>query len=103
VGASRPRMPGMAETLLRTMFMSGAAATSAALARVDVVITPRTGDVGFLEWHQIDVLREAGRHAAAAALPAVLALGRGSNPAELRTELLRVPGVEQLGLACESS
>lgn len=98
-----PRMPGIAETLLRTMFMSGAAATSAALARVDVVITPRTGDVGFMEWHQIDALRDAGRRAAAAALPAVLALGRGSNPAEQRTELLPLPGVEQLGLACESS
>jgi EmrB/QacA subfamily drug resistance transporter len=75
-----PRMPGIAETLMRTMFMSSAAATSTALGRADVVITPRTSDVGFLEWHQIDVLREAGRRAAAEALPAILALAR-SEPA----------------------
>ncbi|TAM85718.1 MAG: DHA2 family efflux MFS transporter permease subunit [Jatrophihabitans sp.] len=68
------RIPGMAETLMRTMFMSSALATSSALARADVVITPRTSEVGFFEWHQIDVLREAGQRAAAEAMPALLAL-----------------------------
>lgn len=71
-----PRMPGMAETLMRTMFMSGAAATAAAVARSDVVITPQTGGIGFLEWHQIDVAREAGRAAAAQMMPAILDLVR---------------------------
>jgi len=59
---------------MRTLFMSSGPATVAALARADVVITPRTGDVGFLEWHQIDVLREAGRRAAAEAMPAIFAM-----------------------------
>jgi NTE family protein len=71
-----PRIPGMAETLMRTMFMSSAAATATALERADVVITPRTSDVGFLEWHQLDVLREAGRQAANQAMPAILELSR---------------------------
>jgi predicted acylesterase/phospholipase RssA len=72
--ARPPRIPGMAETLMRTMFMSSGPATAAALARADVVITPRTSDVGFLEWHQIDVLREAGRQAAIEAMPTILAV-----------------------------
>jgi NTE family protein len=76
-----PRMPGMAETLIRTMFMSSAAAASTALARADVVITPRTADIGFLEWHQIDVAREAGRQAAALAMPAILELTRADRVA----------------------
>lgn len=69
-----PRIPGLAETLMRTMFMSSAPATAAALARADLVITPQTSDVGFLEWHQIDVLRDAGRRAAIEAMPAILEL-----------------------------
>jgi EmrB/QacA subfamily drug resistance transporter len=69
-----PRIPGMAETLMRTMFMSSGPATTAALARADLVITPRTSDVGLLEWHQIDVLREAGRHAAREAMPTILSI-----------------------------
>ena len=83
-----PRMPGMAETLMRTMFMSSGPATATALARADVIITPRTGDIGFLEWHQIDVAREAGRLAAAQAIPTILAL-TSNDPvpvAEERTE-----------------
>ena len=81
-----PRIPGMAETLMRTLFMSSAAATATALARADVVINPRTSGIGFLEWHQIDAAREAGRLAAAEALPAILELTRNAPIARRRTD-----------------
>jgi NTE family protein len=83
---TRPlRIPGIAETLTRTMFMSSGPATAAALARADVVVTPKTGDVGLLEWHQIDVLREAGRQAAIEAMPAILTVVKAGGAARLES------------------
>ncbi len=78
-----PRVPGIADTLMRTMMMSSAAATERSVAAADLVIKPSAAGVGLLEFHQIDRMRASGRRAAEAALPAVLALlGREQDPAE---------------------
>jgi NTE family protein len=67
-----PRVPRIVDTLMRTMTIGSAMASSEMLARVDVAIHPDTGGVGFLEWHQIDVAREAGRIATREALPRIM-------------------------------
>lgn len=69
-----PRVPGIGETLIRTMMMGSGLAAAATLAQADVVIRPSTRGVGLLEFHQIDQAREAGRAAAREALPQILAL-----------------------------
>jgi predicted acylesterase/phospholipase RssA len=66
-----PRIPALGDTLMRTMLISSAAATMAAIDLADVVLSPASDGVGLLEWHQIDTLRESGRRAAEAALPAI--------------------------------
>jgi predicted acylesterase/phospholipase RssA len=72
--AGPPRVPGIAETLIRTMMMGSGLAAATTLAQADVVIRPSTRGVGLLEFHQIDQAREAGRVAAREALPQILAL-----------------------------
>jgi predicted acylesterase/phospholipase RssA len=67
-GARVPRVPGVVDTLMRTMTIGSGAAAAAAMARAHVVIQPDTSSVGLLEFHQIDRAREAGRIAARAAL-----------------------------------
>ncbi len=69
-----PRVPGIVDTLMRTMTIGSAMATSEVLGRADLAIHPDISGVGFLEWHQIDVAREAGRIAARDAMPRILAL-----------------------------
>jgi NTE family protein len=66
-----PELLGIRDTLMRAMLVSSHQAAEQSLARADVVIRPRTDSVGLLEWHQIDVVREAGREAALAALPKI--------------------------------
>lgn len=78
-----PRMPGIVDTLMRTMTIGSGMASAAAIAQADVVIQPDTSSIGFLEFHQIDRAREAGRMAARAALPQIIqitsaATGRGA-------------------------
>ena len=72
--AGSPRVPGIAETLMRTMMMGSGLAAATTLAQADVVIRPSTRGVGLLEFHQIDQAREAGRAAAREALPQILTL-----------------------------
>ncbi|MBK5306630.1 MAG: DHA2 family efflux MFS transporter permease subunit [Frankiaceae bacterium] len=67
----QPRIPALGDTLMRTMLISSTTATLAALEIADVVISPSSEGVGLLEWHQIDRAREAGRRAAAQAMPAI--------------------------------
>nr|WP_241011095.1 MFS transporter [Mycobacterium gordonae] len=69
-----PRVPGMVDTLMRTMTISGAMASAAALEQADVVIKPNPYDVGLMEYHQIDRAREAGRIAARDALSQIVTL-----------------------------
>jgi NTE family protein len=74
IDASRLRVPGIADSLIRTMTIGSGMATGGALAQADVVIQPDTSDVGFLEFHQIDRAREAGRLAARAAMPQIMSV-----------------------------
>nr|WP_264078959.1 hypothetical protein [Mycobacterium szulgai] len=69
-----PRIPGIAETLMRTMMMGSRSAAASTMAEADVVIRPGSRGVGLLEFHQIDQAREAGRVATREALPQILAL-----------------------------
>ena len=69
-----PRVPGIVDTLMRTMTIGSAMASSEVLAQADLAIHPDTGGVGFLEWHQIDAAREAGRIATREALPRIMEL-----------------------------
>lgn len=71
---SPPNVPGIGDTLMRTMAISGQLAVESALAQVQVVIRPDIRAIGFLEFHQIDAAREAGRVAAREALPQIAAL-----------------------------
>jgi NTE family protein len=71
---TRPRVPDITDTLLRTMTIGSAMASPAVLAQADVVIQPNPRDIGFFEFHQIDRAREAGRIAARAALPRIIEL-----------------------------
>ena len=72
--ARRLRVPSIGDTLMRTMTIGSGIAAESALAQADVVIQPNTGDVGFLEFHQIDRAREAGRMAAREAMPQIMAV-----------------------------
>jgi predicted acylesterase/phospholipase RssA len=69
-----PRVPALADTLMRTMMMSSGDAAARAFAAADLVLRPDTRGVGLLEFHQIDRAREAGRAAVTAALPEISAL-----------------------------
>ena len=68
------RVPGLGDTVMRTMLMGSGDAAEAAYQQADLVLRPDCTGVGLLEWHQIDRMREAGREAARAALPALVAL-----------------------------
>jgi EmrB/QacA subfamily drug resistance transporter len=70
---------GIRDTLMRAMLVSSHQAAEQSLARADVVIRPRADSVGLLEWHQIDVVREAGRQAALRALPKIKQLLWGTE------------------------
>lgn len=72
--AGPPRVPGIAETLMRTMMMGSGLAAATTLGQADAVIRPGTRGVGLLEFHQIDQAREAGRAATREALPQILTL-----------------------------
>ena len=61
-------LPGIAETLVRSVLIGGVDAARRARDGAAVVITPAGEGVGMLEWHQLDTMREAGRRAASAAL-----------------------------------
>jgi len=72
--ANAPRVPNVVDTLMRTMTIGSAMASSAVLEQADLAIHPDTSSIGFLEWHQIDQAREAGRNAAREALPQIIEL-----------------------------
>lgn len=69
-----PKVPGIGDTLMRTMTIGSQRGADAALSLAQVVIRPDTGAVGLLEFHQIDAAREAGRVAAREAMPHIMAL-----------------------------
>ena len=67
---ARRRLPSLPETISRIALLSSANTDESARRYADMTLTVRVGGVGLLEFHQIDVAREAGREAARAALGA---------------------------------
>jgi predicted acylesterase/phospholipase RssA len=65
-----PRMPGIGETLFRTMTIGSAGAVEKARAAGAYVISPPSLGVGLVEFHQFDRMIEAGRMAARTLLDA---------------------------------
>jgi EmrB/QacA subfamily drug resistance transporter len=63
-----PRIPPLGDTLFRTMMIGAGGAVQAAHERGALVVTPRSMGVGLLEFHQFDVMVQAGREAARALL-----------------------------------
>ena len=61
-------VPGLHETLVRTLTLGSIDTTAAARRHADLVIRPADQGAGILEFHQIDRLRAEGRRAARAAL-----------------------------------
>jgi EmrB/QacA subfamily drug resistance transporter len=63
-----PRMPALAETLLRIMLIGSGGAVDRARANGITVVTPAPMGVGLLEFHQLDRMVESGRAAGRALL-----------------------------------
>ncbi len=59
-----PKIPALGDTLMRTMMIGSGGAVQTALDRGAVVLTPPPLGVGLLEFHQLDVVVQAGRLAA---------------------------------------
>jgi NTE family protein len=68
------RIPGLGDTLIRTMTMGSGDAAIEAMDIADLVIRPDGTGVGLTEWHQIDRMRESGRMATRGALPQIMSL-----------------------------
>ncbi len=67
-GDGPDRLPSIGETLFRTVLFAGVHATREARGQAELLIVPEAGGIGFLEFHQMDVAKEAGRRAAREAL-----------------------------------
>ena len=78
--SSEPRMPGLLDTIMRSMVISSYQFGERSLEHADLVIRPRASGVGLLEWHQIDIVRESGREAAREAIPAIHRLLSNEQP-----------------------
>ena len=63
-------IPGLAETLVRTLTVGSVDTVAAARLHAELVITPQVDGVGLLEWGAIKRVRELGREAARQALAA---------------------------------
>jgi predicted acylesterase/phospholipase RssA len=59
-----PRIPALGDTLLRVMMIGSGGAVQSARDLGATVVTPPPLGVGTLEWHQMDLVVEAGRMAA---------------------------------------
>ena len=64
----RPRVPGLGDTLMRTMMIGSGGAADAARSRGAWVVAPSSMGVGLLEFHQLDRMVQSGREAARALL-----------------------------------
>jgi len=64
----RPRVPGLGDTLMRTMMIGSGGAADAARTRGAWVVGPSSKGVGLLEFHQLDRMVQSGREAARALL-----------------------------------
>jgi predicted acylesterase/phospholipase RssA len=68
-GSGRSRLPGIVDTIARSMTLAGARATDADRRLAHTIITPDLGDIGLLDFARADAAVAAGRRAARAALP----------------------------------
>jgi predicted acylesterase/phospholipase RssA len=68
-GVRHGRLPGIVDTIARSMTLAGARATDADRALAHTVIVPTLGDVGILDFARADAIIAAGRSAARDALP----------------------------------
>jgi predicted acylesterase/phospholipase RssA len=64
----RQRPPSFGETLARVLLLGSENTSDTARRYAHLVIKPRTGGIGLLEFHQLDAAREAGRAAVHQAL-----------------------------------
>jgi predicted acylesterase/phospholipase RssA len=62
------QLPAFGETLLRGLMLGSAGPAEAARQQADLLITPSSEGAGLFEYHQLDVLKDSGRRAAAEAL-----------------------------------
>ena len=67
-----PPIPGLGDTLMRTLMMASGNAAEEAMGLADLVLRPSSSGVGLVEWHQIDRMRESGRATTEAALPQIV-------------------------------
>jgi EmrB/QacA subfamily drug resistance transporter len=71
-------LPSVLETISRSLVLGSIDTAQSAREHADIVIEPVEPDVGMLEWHQLDRVRERGRRAAREVLgstePALLGL-----------------------------
>ncbi len=67
---SEAEVPGLAETILRTLTVGSVDTVAAARLHADLVITPHVDGIGLMEWRAIARVRELGREAARKALAA---------------------------------
>jgi predicted acylesterase/phospholipase RssA len=65
------RLPNLKETLTRSMGIGSVDALEAARRKADLLISPDTGEVGLLDFRQLDRMIEIGREAAQLALEQV--------------------------------
>jgi predicted acylesterase/phospholipase RssA len=62
------QLPAFGETLLRGLMLGSAGPVEAARQQADLLITPSSEGAGLFEYHQLDILKDSGRRAAAEAL-----------------------------------
>ncbi len=67
---SEAELPGLAETIVRTLTVGSIDTVAAARLHAELVITPAVDGIGLMEWRAIDRARELGRRAAREALAA---------------------------------
>jgi NTE family protein len=67
-GTGRPKVPGLGETLMRTVMIGSNGSVDAARSRGAWVVAPASMGVGLLEFHQLDRMVQSGREAARALL-----------------------------------
>lgn len=67
-GRQELRPPSLGETLTRVLLLGSSNTSESARLHADLTIKPRAEGVGLLEFHRLDIAREAGRVAARDAL-----------------------------------
>lgn len=69
-----PGLPGVGETLMRSVLLGSASMAESVTARADLLIEPEVSDLKMLAFHEIDKAVEIGRRAAEENLEAIRAL-----------------------------